>query len=120
MDGQAATRVMQDQFSLLREHLSKMKAMLDTMQARNNHGAEVNPKFAHFKDGFFCFELALTFYEEANHVLQAGAWFAAVAIASSALEAMLLTKCLLQEDDVKKLPAFKTLQASYQKDYGKF
>ncbi len=68
----------------------------------------------------FCFDLALTFYEEANLALQAGAWFAATPIASSALEAVLLSKCFFQEADVKALLKFQSLKRSHKGDFGLF
>ena len=68
----------------------------------------------------FCLELAMVFCEEANQALQAGAWFAASSIASSALESMLLSKCLLEEDKVRALPRFETLRQSHKGDFRQF
>jgi hypothetical protein len=56
----------------------------------------------------------------ANIALQAGAWFAAAAVASSALESMLLSKCFLQEAEVRGLSKFQTSKPKYRKDFGIF
>jgi hypothetical protein len=108
---------MQDQFAVLRKFLFEMNSVLDGLQAGPAKG---NPRVASFKDGVFCFELALTFYEEANLAVQAGAWFAAASVASAALESVLLSKCLFQEEEIKALPKFQKLKPSFKADFGLF
>jgi len=69
-----ATRVMEAQFAVYRSLLAEMTATLDGLQSTREAG---DLGISGFKDGCFCIELALTFYEEANLAIQAGAWFAA-------------------------------------------
>ena len=107
----------EDQFAALRGFLVGMNAALDALQAGRAKG---DPRITSFKDGIFCFELAVKFYEEAGIALQAGAWFAASSIASSALESVLLSKCFFQEDEIKSLPKFQKLKRSYKADFGLF
>jgi hypothetical protein len=111
------TRIMQDQFAFHRRLLAQMKSMLDTLEAGS---ARSDQRIAGLKEGIFCFELALTFFEEANLALQAGACFAAASIASSALESVLLSKCFFQEEEIKALPKFQKLKRSYRADFGLF
>jgi hypothetical protein len=108
---------MQDQFAILRKRLIDIKTDLDGLLAGP---MKEDPKIASFKDGVFCFELALTFYEEANLAIQAGAWFAAIPIASSALESVLLSKCFFYEEDVRAIPKFQRLKRSYKENFGLF
>jgi HEPN domain-containing protein len=79
-----------------------------------------DPKVANFKDGFACWELALTFYEEANRAVQAGVWFAAAAAVAAALEAMLLAKMFTNTDEVAQLASFRKLLDKHQGDFGSF
>jgi len=111
------TEVMQNQFAIFRKLLAEMNVVLNGLQTS---GAGTDPKIAGFKDGIFCFELALTFYEEANLAIQAGAWFAAASIASSALELVLLSKCFFQEAKIRALPKFQHLKRSHKEDFGLF
>ena len=111
------TQTPQDQFAAIRKVLTEMNAFLERLR---NSPINDDPKIAGFTDGIFCFQLALTFFEEANIALQAGAWFAAAAVASSALESMLLSKCFLQEAEVRGLSKFQTSKPKYRKDFGIF
>ena len=107
---------MQRQFAGIRDVLLKMNGVLNAPQA-----AGTDPRtIASFKDGVFCFELAMTFYEEANNALQAGAWFAAASIGSSALESVLMSKCFFQEAEVRAIPTFQKLQPKHKGDFGLF
>ena len=111
----AESRDMEDQFTILRRLLIEMNNVLDGLQAGPGKS---DPKVVSFKEGIFCFELALTFYEEANLAVQAGAWFAAASIASSALESVLLSKCFFQEAEIRALPKFQGLKRSHKADFG--
>ncbi len=111
------TELLQDQFAIFRKLLVDMNGVLDGLLAGPAKG---DPRIASFKDGVFCFELALTFYEEANLALQARAWFAAAAIASSALESVLLSRCFFQEEEIRALPKFQKLKRGYREDFGLF
>ena len=111
-----ATEAMQAKFDLLRKQLVDMKEQLGSL-TENSIDAE---KVSTFGDGLFCLELAMTFYEQANAALQAEAWFAASAVASSALESLLMSKCCFQEEDVRLLPAFQTLKPSQRSPFGRF
>jgi hypothetical protein len=111
------TEVMQDQFAIFRKQLVDIADFRNGLQTG---GAETDPRIAAFKDGAFCLELALTFYEEANLALQAGAWFAAASIASSALESVLLGKCFFQEAEIRALPKFQKLKRNQKDGFGLF
>lgn len=111
------TEVMQNQFSRIRTVLTEMTNALDELQACR---VVTDPAIAGFKDGVFCLELALTFYEEANLAVQAGAWFAAAAIASSALESLLLHKCFYQEAEIRTLPKFQRLKRNHKDSFALF
>ena len=111
------TLIMQGQFAVLRKLLIEMNSVLDGLQAGPAKG---NPRIASFKDGVFCFELALTFYEEANLAVQTWAWFAAASLASAALESVLLSKCFFQEEEIRSLPKFQKLKPSFKVDFGLF
>jgi hypothetical protein len=111
------TEVMQDQFAIFRKLLVEMSSVLSGLETS---GPGTDPRIAGFKDGIFCFEVALTFYEEANLAVQAGAWFAAASIASSALESVLLSKCFFQEAEIRALPKFQKLKRSHKEDFGLF
>ena len=108
---------MQEQFSMFRRMLDELKELLDKLQTGPTSS---DPRVANIKDGIFCFELALVFYEEANKALQAEAWFAASAVASSALESVLLSKCFFQADEVTALPKFVKLKQNHKGDVGQF
>jgi hypothetical protein len=111
------TEVMQDQFAIFRKLLVEMTGVLNGLQTG---GAGTDPRIAGFKDGVFCLELALTFYEEANIALQAGAWFAAASVASSALESVLLSKCFFKKQKLGLSPKFHKLKRSHKEDFGLF
>jgi hypothetical protein len=115
--GQVETKQMEDQFASFRKTLIDMNCVLGQMQ---EDSAESNPKIASLKDGIFCLELALMFYEEANLAVQAGAWFAAASVASSSLESVLLSKCFFQEEEIKALPKFQKFDRRYDADFGLF
>ena len=108
---------MQEQFSMFRRTLDELRGVLDKLQAGP---ASSDSRVASFKDGIFCLELALIFYEEANQALQAEAWFAASSVASSALESVLLSKCFFQADEIRALPKFEKLKQSHKGDFGQF
>ena len=111
------TQMMQEHFAIFRKAVADMSALLDGLQESLGKN---DPKIRNLSDGIFCFELALKFYEEANLALQAGAWFAAASIASSALESVLLNKCFSQEAEIRALPKFQNLKRSYKADFGVF
>lgn len=113
----AANEFMQEQFASFRSSLDELRRILDRAQMGP---ASSDPRVASFKDGIFCLELALMFYEEANRAVQAEAWFAASSIASSALEAVLLSKCFFEEDRIRKLPKFAQLKKNHKGDFGQF
>lgn len=110
------TKDFQDQLASFRSALSGMNALLEGLRTGSPDDATISS----FTDGILCFQLALTFFEEANLTIQVGAWFAAAAVASSALESMLLCKCFLQEAEVRRLPTFQTLKRKYRQDFGLF
>ncbi|WP_263373072.1 hypothetical protein [Granulicella aggregans] len=111
-----ATAAMQEQFDALRTMLIDMRQTLDGTEG----SSENSKRLEIFRDGFFCIELAMTFYEEANLALEAEAWFAASALASSALESVLLYKCCLSEGSVRALSKFQGLPRKYNLDFGLF
>jgi len=112
-----ANELMQEQFALFRRSLDELRGILDRLQMGP---ASSDPRVTSFKDGIFCLELALIFYEEANRAVQAEAWFAASSIASSALESVLLSKCFFEEDQIRKLPKFAQLKKNHKGDFGQF
>jgi hypothetical protein len=77
-------------------------------------------KVANMKDDLACFELALTFYEEANRAVQAEVCFAAAAVSAAALEAMLLAKMFMNTNEVAQLAPFKKLLDKHHGDFGSF
>jgi hypothetical protein len=109
------TQIMQDQFNKLRQHLDGLADSLETSRSNTPDG---DGKYKQMQDWIFCMKLAMTFYEEANHAVQAGTWFSATAISASALEAMLLAKCFLQMDRIKSLPKWANLKRSHKADFG--
>jgi len=118
MDAQASGHGpgdMHEQFGVFRKILVEMNGVLDRLQ---EGPAKSDPRVASFKDGIFCFELALTFFEEANLAVQAEAWFAAASTASSALESVLLSKCFFQEREVTALPKFQKMMLRHKADFG--
>ena len=115
--GATETDFMQEQFSMFRRTLDELKELLEKLRTGP---ANSDPRVANLKDGIFCLELALVFYEEANKALQAEAWFAASAVASSALESVLLSKCFFQADEITALPKFAKLKQKHKGDFGQF
>jgi hypothetical protein len=110
------TQAMLDQFASLRAHLDELQSRIPKLPATDLN----SQKMTDLADALFCMQLSLTFYVEANTALQAGAWFAAATIAASALEAVLLGKCLLAQDEIRALPKWKSFKKSYTTNFGAF
>lgn len=109
--------MIQDQFQALREHLNLLSQTLEAGKAAPNSDQN---KLRQMQDWIFCMELGMVLYTEANRAVQAGAWFAATAVSASALEAVLLGKCFLEQDKIKALPKWSTLKRSQKADFGLF
>jgi hypothetical protein len=116
-DAAANTKLMLEVFDGLNAEVNAWRLTLTELRGRP--GANL-AELDCFGDGLFCYQLALTYFTEANRALQAGAWFAATAIGSSALEAVLMSLCFLRHEKVRELPKFKTLKKSLREDFGSF
>ena len=79
-----------------------------------------HPNVASLKDALSCCELALTFYEEATHAVQAETCFAAAAVGAAALEAMLLAKMFMSTDKVAQMARFRKSLDRHKGDFGAF
>jgi hypothetical protein len=113
MDDQAQTDLTAEFSTAARSVLAASRNLLDMLP-------DDHPDVANMKDGLACWELAFTFYEEANRAVQAQVWFAAAAVAAAALEAMLLAKMFTNTDAVTQLASFKKLLDKHQGDFGSF
>src|ERR1700730_6952753 len=104
--GEKNTQVMLDQFSSLCKNLDELQGRIPKLPP-----SDLNTrKMAEATDALFCMQLCLTLYIEANAAIQAGAWFAAAAVAASSLEAVLLGKCLLHQDQIRALPKWRSIK----------
>ena len=72
------------------------------------------------RESIFCLRLGMTYYAEANRAVQVQAWFAATAIGAAALEAILLSKCLMQKQAVEAIPKFRNLKSKKTRDFRHF
>jgi hypothetical protein len=111
------TEMMQEQFKHLREHLEGLSASLRTLQKSQ---PDEKDRLEHIQDWIFCMNLAMTLYTEANQAVQTGTWFAATGVSASALEAVLLARCFLEEEKIKALPKWSTLKRSHRGNFGLF
>jgi hypothetical protein len=110
------TQAMLDQFSSTIKALDELQDLLLKLEP----GDPNEEKVAVLEDGIFCARLSLTLYKEANAAVQAGAWFAAAAVSASALEAVLLYKCLLSQEEIEALPKSLPFRKSASSEFRKF
>jgi len=103
-------------FEQIRLQVGALKASLGPLLAMPED-SEPYRKAAEIVDALFCFDVAMTFYSEANRAIQAQAWFAGAAVSASALEAILLANCFGHQDRIKALPRWKTLPSKLKKDF---
>ena len=113
----ADTQAMLHAFSDMRSTSAKFRATVRSLKSLP--GVDTD-KLQELDECFFCFDLAMTYYEEANRALQAEAWFAGSAVAAAALEAVLLAKCFLERDKIRALPKWRTLKKSQKERFTVF
>ena len=114
---------LRDDMRAFEELMDKLSAAAEEFQALGNQfppQLRLQTGFVYIQDAFFCMQLAIDFYRDANRALQAEAWFSATIAAGSALESILLAKCLMQKEDVMRLPKWLQLKKSHRDDFAKF
>lgn len=117
MDKHIATQLMEKAFGeidrVTEEAAKQLDAALDA--------GVITQDFADLEqDRLIASSIGLRFYSEANRSLQAGAYFAAVAIAASSLEAVLLARCISEREKVKLLPKWHQIKKKYKENFRLF